>query len=83
LLEPVPRSATATRFVSSTPSPLVSAKCLRLNVPLLRMLLLLPVNWTNPVIVPLLMTTGSPATARSANAPMLPSLVRVATPPWS
>ena len=31
LFGPVPRSAMATRSVSRTPSPLVSAKCLRLN----------------------------------------------------
>ena len=71
----------ATRSVSRTPSPLVSAKCLRSNVPLLRMLLSPPVNCTKPVMVPLLMTCGSPATARSDSAPMLPSLVRVAVPP--
>ena len=58
LLGPVPRSAMATRSVSRTPSPLVSAKCLRLNVPLLRMLLSPPVNCTKPVMVPLLMTCG-------------------------
>ena len=81
LFGPVPRSAMATRSVSRTPSPLVSAKCLRLNVPLLRMLLSPPVNCTKPVMVPLLMTCGSPATARSDSAPMLPSLVRVAMPP--
>ena len=74
----------ATRSVSRTPSPLVSAKCLRSNMPLLMMLLLPPVNCTKPVMVPLLMmpvVLGSPATARSDNAPMLPSLVRVAVPP--
>ena len=49
--------------------------------PLLRMLLSPPVNCTKPVMVPLLMTCGSPATARSDSAPMLPSLVRVAVPP--
>src|SRR5262245_59422540 len=32
-------------------------------------------------MVPLLVTCGSPATARSDSAPMLPSLVRVAVPP--
>ena len=78
----------ATRSVSRTPSPLVSAKCLRLNVPLLRMLLSPPVNCTKPVMVPLLMMlvlllgkSGLLATARSDKAPMLPSLVRVAVPP--
>ena len=71
----------ATRSVSRTPSPLVSAKCLRSNMPLLTMLLSPPVNCTKPVMVPLLMTCGSPATARSDNAPMLPLLVRVAVPP--
>ena len=81
LFGPSPRSAIATRSVSRTPSPLVSAKCLRLNVPLLRMLLLPPVNCTKPVMVPLLMTCGLPATARSDSAPMLPLLVRVAMPP--
>ena len=81
LFRPAPRSAMATRSVSRTPSPLVSAKCLRSNVPLLMMLLSPPVNCTKPVMVPLLMTCGSPATARSDSAPMLPSLVRVAVPP--
>src|SRR5262249_44827388 len=77
----------ATRRVSRTPSPLVSAKCLRLNVLLLVMLLLPLFNCTKPVIVPLLMMlvllllfSGLPATARSDNAPMLPSLVSVAVP---
>ena len=46
------------------------------------MLLSPPVNCTKPVMVLLLMTTGSPATARSDKAPMLPSLVRVAVPPF-
>src|SRR6478736_10145208 len=32
-------------------------------------------------MVPLLLMVGSPATARSDKAPMLPSLVRVAVPP--
>ena len=86
LFGPAPRSAMATRSVSRTPSPLVSAKCLRLNVPLLRMLLSPPANCTKPVMVPLLMmwcagNSGLLATARSDSAPMLPSLVRVAVPP--
>ena len=81
LFGPVPRSAMATRTVSRTPSPVVSAKCLRLNVPLLRMLLLPPANCTKPVMVPLLMICELPATARSDSAPMLPSLVSVAVPP--
>src|SRR5262249_34872591 len=63
LLVKVPgqRSDTATRTVSRTPFPLastapvVSAKCRRLNVPLLTMLLLLPTSCTKPVMVPLLM----------------------------
>jgi hypothetical protein len=76
-----PRSAMATRSVSRTPSPSVSAKCLRLNVPLLRMLLSPPVNCTKPVMVSLLMTCGSPAIARSDSAPRLPLLISVATPP--
>ena len=62
----------ATRSVSRPPSPVVSAKCLRSNRPLFSMLLPPPVNCTKPVMVPLLMTTGSPATARSDSAPMLP-----------
>ena len=45
----------ATRSVSRTPPPVVSAKCLRSNVPLLTMLLLPPTSCTKPVIVPLLM----------------------------
>src|SRR5215471_21190852 len=45
------------------------------------MLLLPPANWTKPVIVPLLMTCGSPAIARSDSAPILPPLVRIAVPP--
>src|SRR5262249_53585003 len=87
LFGPVPRSAMATRRVSRTPSPLVSAKCLRLNVLLLRRLLVPVFNCTKPVIVPLLMMlvllllfSGLPATARSDNAPMLPLLVSVAVP---
>ena len=62
LFEPLPRSAMATRSGSRTPFPLgstfpvVSAKCLRLNVPLLTMLLLSPANFTKPVMVPLLVT---------------------------
>ena len=60
LFGPSPRSAMATRSVSRTPSPLVSAKCLRSNRPLLRMLLSPPVNCTKPVMVLLLMTCGSP-----------------------
>ena len=93
-LGPAPRSATATRSVSRTPfpvasvSPVVSAKCLRSNVPLLRMLLLPPTSCTKPVILPLLMMlvlllekNGLLATARSDSAPMLPLLVRVAVPP--
>ena len=44
LFGPSPRSAMATRSVSRTPSPLVSAKCLRSNVPLLTMLLSPPVT---------------------------------------
>ena len=87
LFGPVPRSAMATRSVSRPP-PVVSAKCLRLNVLLLVMLFVPAVNCTKPVMVPLLMmlalllvTSGLPATARSDNAPMLPSLVRVAVPP--
>ena len=81
LFRPSPRSAMATRTVSCTPFPSVSAKCLRSNRPLLRMLLPPPVNSTKPVMVPLLMTCGSPATARSDSAPMLPSLVKVLMPP--
>src|SRR5262249_6778846 len=45
------------------------------------MLLSPPVNCTKPVMRPLLMTCGSPAIARSDNAPMLPLLVSVAGPP--
>ena len=37
------------------PSPVVSAKCLRLNRPLLTKLLSPPANCTKPVMVPLLM----------------------------
>ena len=77
----------ATRSVSRPP-PVVSAKCLRLNMPLLRMLLLPPTSCTKPVMVPLLMMlvlllgkNGLLATARSDSAPMLPLLVRVAVPP--
>jgi hypothetical protein len=44
------------------------------------MLLLPPVNCTKPSIVPVLMTSGSPAIARSDNAPMKPLLVRVEPP---
>ena len=87
LFGPVPRSAMATRSVSRPP-PVVSAKCLRLNRPLLTKLLLPPMNCTKPVMVPLLMMlvlllrkNGLPATARSDSAPMLPLLVRVAVPP--
>src|SRR5262249_414879 len=65
-----------------------SAKCLRLKVLLLMMLLLPPVSCTKPVMVPLLMMpvlllgkSGLLATARSDKAPMLPLLVRVALPP--
>ena len=79
---PSPRSAMATRSVSRPPFGVVWAKCLRSNRPLFSMLLPPPVNCTKPVIVPkLLMTTGSPATARSESAPMLPKLFRVAVPP--
>ena len=88
LFEPVPRSAMATRSVSRPP-PVVSAKCLRLNVLLLKRLLSPLLNCTKPVMVPsllmmvlLLMTGGGVlATARSDSAPMLPSLFRVAVPP--
>src|SRR5262245_50144624 len=82
LFGPVPRSAIATRSVSR-PVPVVSAKCCRLNVPLLMMLLLPPVNCTKPVMVPLLVMVLllSPAIARSDNAPMLPLLISVAGPP--
>ena len=48
LLGPLPRSAMATRSVSRPP-PVVSAKCLRSNRPLLRMLLLPPTSCTKPV----------------------------------
>ena len=88
LFRPAPRSAMATRSVSRTPSPLVSAKCLRSNRPLLRMLLLPPLNCTKPVMVPLLMMLvlllGRADCWRPrdrTSAPMLPSLVRVAVPP--
>ena len=96
LLGPAPRSAMATRSVSRPP-PVVSAKCLRLNRPLLTKLLLPPTSSTKPVMVPLLMMLvlllvgkegvelrkeGSGlATARSDKAPMLPKLFRVAVPP--
>ena len=78
LFRPVPRSAMATRSVSRTPSPLVSAKCLRLNRPLLRMLLLPPVNCTKPVMGPLLMRAvaersdaGNSAVGQCANAAVI------------
>ena len=68
----------ATRSVSRTPSPVVSAKCLRLNMPLLMMLLSPPVNCTKPVMVPLLMmlvllqrTAGNSAVGQCANAAVI------------
>ena len=76
-------SAMATRSVSRPP-PVVSAKCLKSNRPLLVMLLLPPTSCTKPVMVQLpgddagVVAAGEAmtklATARSDKAPMLPAI---------